>query len=98
MNILVLSDNYPPEMNANARIISELLEHWAQTHPVTVLTCHPNFPRGRIFNTHKNQWRQKTTLKGVEIIRLKTYMHPNTGFVRRSLDFFSLVYSKKTWI
>lgn len=89
MNILVLSDNYPPEMNANARIISELLEHWAQTHPVTVVTCHPNFPRGRIFNTHKNQWRQKTTLKGVEIIRLKTYMHPNTGFVRRSLDFFS---------
>ncbi|MFZ0219281.1 MAG: glycosyltransferase family 4 protein [Candidatus Aquirickettsiella sp.] len=89
MNILVLSDNYPPEMNANARIVSELLEHWAQSHSVTVLTCHPNFPRGKIFNTYKNQWLKKSSYKDVNIIRVKTYMHPNSGFFRRSLDFFS---------
>lgn len=89
VNILLLSDNYPPEMNANARIVSELIEQWVQTHPVTVLTCHPNFPRGRIFNTHKNQWWKKTIHKGVEVIRVKTYMHSNSGFIRRSLDFFS---------
>lgn len=90
MNILVLSDNYPPEMNANARIVSELLEHWVQKHSVTVLTCHPNFPRGKIFNTYKNQWYKKSILKGVEVIRVKTYMHSNSGFIRRSLDFFRL--------
>lgn len=63
MKILVLSDNYPPEMNANARIISELLECWVKIHSVTVLTCHPNFPRGKIFNTYKNQWKKNQLVK-----------------------------------
>lgn len=76
-------------MNANARIASELLEHWAQRFPITVLTCHPNFPTGQIFDGYKNQWRKKSMLKNIEVIRVKTYMHPNSGFIRRSLDFFS---------
>lgn len=32
---------------------------------------------------------KKSTRKDVKLIRVKTYMHPNTGFIRRSLDFFS---------
>ena len=64
MNFLFISDNYIPEMNANALIVSELSQHWSQNdHQVTVITSHPNFPNGKIFSGHKNVWR-KTEIDG----------------------------------
>lgn len=90
MNILMLSDNYPPEMNANARIFSELASCWhEQTANVSVITSHPNFPSGKLFKPHKNQWHVRSKENGIEVIRVKTYIHENNGFIRRSLDFLS---------
>lgn len=90
ISILLFSDNYVPEMNANARIFSELSELWAKMGcDVSVITSHPNFPRGKIFPGYKNKWLSKETINKVNIFRLKTYLHPNSGFIRRSLDFFS---------
>ena len=90
MKILMLCDNYPPEMNANARIFSELAELWAANkQEVTVLTSNPNFPTGKIFNGFKNRWLSKECLNKVEVIRVKTYMHPNRGLLRRTMDFLS---------
>ncbi len=90
MNILILCDNYPPEMNANARIFSELAELWAfNNQKVTVITSNPNFPTGKIFNGFKNKWFSRQCVNKVEVIRVKTYMYPNKGLIRRSLDFLS---------
>ena len=90
MKILVLVDNYPPEMNANARIISELAEKLAhQGFDLSVMTSHPNFPKGKIFPGHQNQWKNKTIRNGVTIHRVKTYMYSNQGKFRRTLDFIS---------
>lgn len=94
MNLLIFTDNYYPEMNANARIFSELAELWAEKgQDVSVITCHPNFPKGKIFNGYKNKWYTKTLLNKVKVIRVKTYMRPNHGLVRRTLDFFSFALS-----
>ncbi len=90
MKILILSDNYPPEMNANARIISELSQLWAQhNQPISVITSQPNFPMGKIFDGYKNTWYVKSIMNGVKVIRVKTYIYPNKGLVRRTLDFIS---------
>lgn len=90
MNLLILSDNYYPEMNANARIFSELAELWAeQGQGVTVITCHPNFPKGKIFTGYKNKWLTKSIVNQVKVLRVKTYMRPNHGLIRRTLDFIS---------
>ena len=90
MKILMLVDNYPPEMNANARIFSELSEILAKNGlDISAITSHPNFPRGKIFPGHKNKWRSKSLENGVNVIRVKTYIYPNKGRVRRSLDFLS---------
>jgi len=90
MNLLILTDNYYPEMNANARIFSELAELWAeQGQDVSVMTCHPNFPKGKIFPGYKNKWLTKSSVNHVKILRVKTYMRPNHGLIRRTLDFIS---------
>lgn len=89
MKISILSDNYPPEMNANARIVSELANYWQKTEKVSIITSHPNFPRGKIFENHKNKWVVRKNENNINVIRLKTYIHKNDGFVRRTLDFLS---------
>ena len=48
MHILFLSDNFPPEVNAPASRTHEHCKEWvAAGHQVTVITCAPNFPKGR---------------------------------------------------
>lgn len=90
MKILILCDNYPPETNANARIFSELAELWAASkQSVTVLTSNPNFPTGKLFDGYKNRWFSKEYRNNVEVIRVKTYMYPNRGLLRRTMDFLS---------
>ncbi len=106
MKILMLVDNYPPEMNANARIFSELADILARNGlDTSVVTSHPNFPKGKVFPGYKNKWCSKSLENGVNVIRLKTYMHPNRGIIKRSLDFLSfglssffLAYLKQTLI
>lgn len=83
-------DNYPPEMNANARIFSELAELIAKKGlDISIITSHPNFPRGKIFDGYKNKWKQTTIENKVRVIRVKTHMYPNQGRFRRTLDFLS---------
>ena len=90
MKILMLCDNYPPETNANARIFSELAQAWVQKgNQVSVITSHPNFPNGKIFQGYQNKWKDTSTENGVEVIRIKTFMYPNKGLFWRTCDFVS---------
>lgn len=94
MRLLMLTDNYPPEMNANARIFSELAEIWADHgDDVSIITCHPNFPRGKVFDGYKNRWYTKEIFNKVKLIRIKTYMSANSGVIKRTLDFISFALS-----
>ena len=51
MNILFLTDNFPPEVNAPATRTFEHINEWIKDDDVkiTVITCFPNFPKGEIF-------------------------------------------------
>lgn len=90
MKILFLTDNFPPEVNAPARRTYEHCTEWVrQGEDVTVLTCQPNFPQGKIYDGYKNRLRQVESIDGIRVIRLWSYMSQNTGFVRRSMDFGS---------
>jgi hypothetical protein len=58
MYILFLSDNFPPEGNAPASRLYEHAVHWVQAgHHVTVLTCAPNFPEGKLYQGYSNRWK-----------------------------------------
>jgi hypothetical protein len=56
---------------------------------VTVITCAPNFPSGRVFEGYRNRLYQKEVVDGVTVIRVWSYMTPNTGVAKRILDYLS---------
>jgi glycosyltransferase involved in cell wall biosynthesis len=94
MRILVLSHYYSPEVNAPASRTSEHSRAWvAAGHEVTVVTCAPNHPRGRLYPGYANRLIQRETIDGVEVVRLWTALFANEGFVRRTLNYLSFLVS-----
>ncbi|HVS10504.1 MAG TPA: glycosyltransferase family 4 protein [Planctomycetota bacterium] len=92
MHILFLSDNFPPETNAPATRLCEHAREWVRLgHRVTVVTCAPNFPDGVLHAGYANCWHQRERLDGIEVVRVKTYIAPNRGFLRRTLDYLSFL-------
>lgn len=92
MHVLFLTDNFPPEVNAPASRTHEHCRLWVQAgHRVTVITCAPNFPKGKVFDGYRNAWRQEETLDGIRVIRVWSYITANEGFARRVLDYLSFM-------
>ena len=94
MHILFLTDNFPPEVNAPASRTMEHCREWArQGHKVTVITCAPNFPSGKVFAGYRNRLWHQETMEGVEVVRIWTYITANEGFLRRTLDYVSFMFA-----
>ena len=93
MHILFLTDNFPPEVNAPASRTFEHCREWVKKgHRVTVITCAPNFPKGKVFGGYQNKWFQRENFEGIEVIRVWSYITANEGFVRRILDYLSFMF------
>jgi glycosyltransferase involved in cell wall biosynthesis len=92
MHILFLTDNFPPEVNAPASRTHEHTRQWAVAdEQVTVITCAPNFPQGRVFDGWRNRLWQQEVVDGVRVIRVWSYITANEGFARRVLDYLSFM-------
>ena len=89
MNILFLSDNFPPERNASATRVYERACYWAADgHRVTVITSAPNFPDGKVFPGVQNRGAVDER-EGIRVVRVRTFISPNMGFFLRTADFVS---------
>lgn len=94
MKILFLSHYFPPEVNAPATRTFEHCREWVRLgHEVTVVTCAPNHPRGRLYPGYRNRLIQRATVDGIQVIRIWTYLTPNEGFVRRTLNYLSYMFA-----
>jgi len=91
MKILFLTDNFPPEVNAPATRTYEHCKEWIKEEDVeiTVITCAPNFPHGKVYEGYKNKFFQKENIDGIEVIRVWSYITANSGFAKRVLDYVS---------
>ncbi|MGE0315557.1 MAG: glycosyltransferase family 4 protein [Lautropia sp.] len=90
MNILFLTDNFVPERNAPATRTYEHAVQWVRDgHSVTVVTTAPNFPEGKVFAGYANAWWHVEDIDGIRVVRVKTYISANEGFLRRSFDYAS---------
>ena len=93
MKILFLTDNFPPEVNAPATRTYEHVQEWIKNGAeVTIITCAPNFPHGKIYDGYKNKLYQKENMDGIEVIRVWSYVTANSGFVKRVLDYVSFAF------
>jgi len=90
MHVLVVTDNFVPERNAPAVRTYAHCQRWCLAKVrVTVVTSAPNFPAGVVIAPYRNRLFQRETLDGIEVVRVWTYLAPNEGSFRRSLDFAS---------
>ena len=94
MHILFLSDNFPPEVNAPASRTYEHCREWVLSGAqVTVITCAPNFPHGKVFDGYCNRLWQSEMVDGIRVIRVWSFIAANEGFARRILDYISFMVS-----
>ncbi|MCE8621624.1 glycosyltransferase family 4 protein [Bacteroides fragilis] len=90
MKILFLTDNFPPEVNAPASRTYDHVKEWRKSgHEITVITCAPNFPKGKVYDGYKNKPYQTEVMDGIKVIRVWSYIAENKGFFKRTLDYIS---------
>jgi glycosyltransferase involved in cell wall biosynthesis len=91
MKILFITDNFPPEVNAPATRTYEHVKEWIKDKKVevTIITCTPNFPHGRVYDGYKNKFYQIEYIDGIKVIRVWSYITSNSGFIKRVLDYIS---------
>ncbi|HTH58196.1 MAG TPA: glycosyltransferase family 4 protein [Cyclobacteriaceae bacterium] len=94
MRILFLTDNFPPEYNAPATRTFEHCKNWAKSGvDVTVITCFPNFPAGKVYDGYVNSWKKVEYIEGIKVIRVWSFIAPNAGTFKRTLDYLSFAVS-----
>ncbi len=94
MQILFITDNFPPEVNAPASRTFEHCREWVKAGvEVTVITCVPNFPQGKVYSGYRNKWRQEEEVAGIRVIRVWSYITTNEGFAKRVLDYVSFAFT-----
>ena len=88
---MILTERFHPETNAPAVRLLDHARIWVREgHQVTVVTSVPNAPNGVVPDGYRNRWWQEEDMEGLRVIRLWSYIAPNTGYVRRVLDWVSL--------
>lgn len=94
MRVLVLTDNFVPEQNAPALRTYEHCRRWAEDGvSVTVITTAPNFPTGKVQRPYRNWLYRREQLDGIDVVRVWSFLTPNSGVVLRALDFASFALS-----
>ena len=93
MKILYISQYFYPEMGAAAARVFEISRYWAALgQEVTVLTCFPNYPDGKIYDGYRGKSGKiyfTEKIDGVNVIRLLTYPTHLRSSARRGLNYMS---------
>ena len=90
MRILFLSHYFPPEGNAPALRTFDHCTRWAAAgHDVTVVTCAPNHPGGKLYPGYRNRLRQVEFVEGIRVVRVVTFLAANRGRWRRIANYLS---------
>ena len=92
--ILFFSHYFPPEGNAPASRVYETCRRWARDgHQVTVITCAPNVPNGKVYDGYRNRLFQSEEMDGLTVHRVWTFIAPNRGFLLRVANYLSYLFS-----
>ena len=60
---------------------------------MTVVTCPPNHPQGKVYKGYSNRIYQRETRDGISVVRVWTFVTANEGFLKRTLNYISYMCS-----
>ena len=90
MNILLISDAYPPEVRSASRLMFEFAESMGRRgHQVTVLTAYPEY------NLAEGSQREFRTVEyegAIKVVRIRTMKIHLVGLIQRGIGVLSLPY------
>ena len=94
MRILYLSQYFPPEVGATQARTYEMARQLVQHgYDVTVITEIPNHPSGTIPEEYRGKMIERTTLDGINVIRVWVKTSPVKSFVSRMHFYISYMIS-----
>lgn len=86
MKVLIVSFYYEPEVGAAPSRITNLAKGLkASGMDVDILTCLPNYPKGRIFEGYRGHFSMKETVDGINVYRYWTYATVSKNPLKRVL-------------
>ena len=86
MKVLIVSFYYEPEVGAAPSRITNLAKGLKTSGmDVDVLTCLPNYPKGRIFDGYRGSFSVKETIDGINVYRYWTYATVSKNPLKRVL-------------
>jgi len=91
MNILLVTDAYPPEIRSASHLMQELAEELRDRgHAVTVATCYPRYNLAdEALGKHYDEISIES---GIRILRIRTLPHHKISFIVRGLSQLALPY------
>ena len=93
MNLLILTQYYPPEIGApQTRLAAMVRELRKLGHQIEVVTALPNYPQGRIFPAYRKTLYRREMRDGVTVHRVWLYGAVGHG-IARMLSFVSFALS-----
>ena len=93
MRILFVSYFCPPEVVA-PRVFETAVRLAKRGHQVTILTGLPNHPRGVLFEGYRWRWMQREEMEGVTIVRMGSWLSPNTSGFKRMRGYLSQAFAQ----
>jgi glycosyltransferase involved in cell wall biosynthesis len=93
MNILYISQYFPPEVGATQNRAVEMAGHLVRLgHQVTVLTEFPNHPKGIIPEQYRGRLYEIDELNGIRVIRVWVLARPKKNFFTRMGFYLSFMF------
>ncbi len=90
MRITCYSHYFTPEIGAPSARIYDFARQWLlMGHEVSVVTCFPNHPAGRLYPGYRPGIRMREDLDGIRVYRNWTYVTPNRGFLKKTMGHLS---------
>lgn len=90
MKILLVSFYFTPELGAAPSRIANMVEGFGKLgDEVDVLTCLPNYPKGRIFDGYRNKLYKRERIGGCNVYRYWSYVTVSRNPVLRGISLIS---------
>jgi glycosyltransferase involved in cell wall biosynthesis len=86
MKIAYYSHYFVPEIGAPSARILDFSRQWLGAgHQVSVVTCFPNHPVGRLYPGYSKGLYFRENIDGIDVHRHWTYITPNRGFLKKTV-------------